>query len=86
MKDKKDERAILQNLEDAGCSKEMMQAFMQELREGQLREGLEKLSLHRRFLLEGIHREQKQIECLDYLVYCLEKEQKQNDIKKGGQR
>lgn len=39
-------------------------------------EGLKLLSSHRRLLLDRLHKDQKQIDCLDYMVYQLEKQAK----------
>lgn len=65
------EEAILQNLEDAGCSAETIRAFMADLKQGNKSEGIRKLNVHRRFLLDMLHEEQKRIDCLDYLIYEL---------------
>ncbi len=59
---------ILTNLRDAGCD----QAFIDEIEAlpstcAQLR----RLKAYRRDLLDGIHAEQKKLECLDYLIYQL---------------
>ena len=40
---------------------------------GQHQEQLKLLSDHRRHLLDCLHREERRIDCLDYLVYQLEK-------------
>ena len=42
-------------------------------RSGQYREQLRLLSDHRRLLLNRLHQEERRIDCLDYLVYQLEK-------------
>ena len=46
--------SLKQNLEDAGCSDEMVQQFMELRDKGE---------------------EEKQLDCLDYLVYRLQKKQ-----------
>ena len=68
------EDAIIQNLRDAGCGEDMIAVFMGDLHAGKMTEGLKQLSAHRRTLLAHLHKEQKQIDCLDYLVYQLEKQ------------
>ncbi len=68
------EEAIIQNLKDAGCRSDTIDAFMDNLKTGRKSEGLKALDLHRRRLLEEIHQEQKRLDCLDYLVYQLKKE------------
>lgn len=66
-------QALLDNLEDAGCDPELAQRFLILERSGQYQEQLDLLSSHRRHLLECLHREQRRIDCLDYLVYQIEK-------------
>lgn len=68
--------SVIQNLEDAGCDKETVEEFI-EL--GETNGQLKLLENHRRGLLDDFHKKQKQIECLDYLVYQIRKE-KQNKI------
>lgn len=76
MNEKREEEAIIQNLKDAGCSKTTISAFVDDLREGKMAEGLKLLEKHRRNLLDNLHKEQKRIDCLDYLVYTLSKEKR----------
>lgn len=61
--------AVIQNLEDAGCCRKMIESFMAYLEQGDLRGQLELLEKQRNCLLERVHAEEKQIDCLDYLVY-----------------
>lgn len=70
------EAAIIQNMKDAGCGQKMIAAFVETLREDKADEGMRLLAAHRRMLLEELHREQKKIDCLDYLVYQMQKLQK----------
>ena len=65
-------RAIIQNLEDAGCGQALMEQFVELVESGHLDEGLSLLEKHRRYLLDCCHTEQKRIDCLDYLIYTLE--------------
>ena len=55
--------SLKQNLEDAGCSDEMVQQFMELRDKGEEEKQLLLLSGHRK------------IDCLDYLVYRLQKRQ-----------
>lgn len=66
-------QALRDNLEDAGCDPELTERFLLLERSGQFREQLNLLSRHRRYLLECLHREERRIDCLDYLVYQIEK-------------
>ena len=70
-----DEKAIVQNMKDAGCKDACIQEFLLEYRNGARKRCGEVLSGHRRTLLENLHRVQKQIDCLDYLRYRIEKQQ-----------
>lgn len=60
---------IIQNLRDAGCDKETIEKFMFGLHNGDAKSGLKCLAVHRKKLLDSLHREQKCIDCLDYLIY-----------------
>ena len=64
---------VVQNLKDAGCTDKMVEKFMalqdSEGEEQQLR----LLSGHRKHLLEKLHRDERRIDCLDYLIYQMEK-------------
>lgn len=67
-----------QNLIDAGCGQEVVSRCM-ELREQQNTAQLMRvLARHRRSLLDRVHAGQKQIDCLDYLIYWMEKTQGKN--------
>ena len=66
-------QALLDNLEDAGCGPEVAERFLTLEKTGQHQEQLKLLSEHRRHLLNCLHREERRIDCLDYLVYQLEK-------------
>lgn len=74
MNSKNNENAIIQNLRDAGCDNGMITDFVENLRKEKIEDGLKLLEKHRRFLLDILHKDQKQIDCLDYLVYKLEKQ------------
>lgn len=65
--------AVIQNLKDAGCNVETIQQYLELEENGQTQKQLKLLSLHRKRLLEQIHQGEKCIDCLDYLVYLLEK-------------
>lgn len=68
------EESIIQNLMDSGCGTETIEAFVENIRREKYSEGLKLLAVHRRALLDELHREQKRIDCLDYLVYRMKKE------------
>lgn len=64
---------LIQNLVDAGCSEETVHRCAALAEAGQKREMIELLREHRRFLLENIHCGEKCIDCLDFLIYQVEK-------------
>ena len=68
------EDAVIQNLKDAGCNEDSITAYIKEIRAEKISDGLKLLSIHRRSLLAHLHEDQKRIDCLDYLVYQLEKQ------------
>ena len=68
--------SLHQNLIDAGCSHALVKQCIALAQENKPNELLPLLSRHRRSLLDGIHQWEKQIDCLDYLIYQLEKGQK----------
>lgn len=68
----KDEK-LLRNLLDAGCSRDFADSFF-HLEDKQKR--LRLLSCHRCSLLDEIHERQKQLECLDYLIYSIKDKSK----------
>ena len=64
---------IYQNLVDAGCDKQTTDRCMSIVRDGNYSEMLPMLSQHRTVLLDGVHTGQKRIDCLDYLIYRIQK-------------
>lgn len=67
---------LRQNLVDAGCGPEFVRQCMALARKQDQSEMIRVLSRHRRALLDTLHQSEKQIDCLDYLVYTIEKQQK----------
>ena len=57
MNSKSNEDAIIQNLKDAGCNQDIITAFIKDLKEGSIDDGMRLLAAHRRLLLEELHRE-----------------------------
>ena len=65
--------SVLQNLKDAGCTDEMIEKFMALQDSDDEEQQIQLLSGHRKDLLEKLHREEKRIDCLDYLIYQMKK-------------
>ena len=61
--------AVIQNLEDAGCTMDIIECCMACMEQGKKNELLKRLEEHRKALLHKVHEEEKHIYCLDYLVY-----------------
>lgn len=61
--------AVIQNLKDAGCDNEMVTCFLKMTECGERQGQLKLLEKQRRNLLEQVHKNEKQIDCLDYLVF-----------------
>ena len=69
------EENIIQNLKDAGCSKRQIEEFMDYAGKHERNSELKLLRQQREVLLNGLHEKQRMIECLDYLVYQISKEE-----------
>lgn len=73
MNNKQEQKRTIQNMKDAGCSEDTIKRFLLCYEAGDIKGGLKVLSTHRQALLDAIHKGQKEIDCLDYLVYQIEK-------------
>ncbi len=77
MPEASDKQAILrENLKDAGCDQDTIcrcEVLVQEEKRGEL---MRVLSLHRRALLDTVHEHERRIDCLDYLIYQIERQAK----------
>ena len=69
-----EEDKLLRNLKDAGCDDETIKKFFQLRAGGRKQEQYRLLSMHRALLLDKLHVSQQMIDCLDYLVYAMKKE------------
>lgn len=67
-----DEKSVIQTLKDAGCDNATAEAFMQNMYDGKVNAALKLLAAYRITLLQNLHTQQKQIDCLDYLVYTVQ--------------
>ena len=64
-----EEERLYQNLMDAGCGEEATKRCMSLARENEWSKLREELAKHKRDLLAALHTSERQIDCLDYLVY-----------------
>ena len=70
--DKKE--ALVQNLQDAGCNQKLIDKFLNLLNQKQFDQIFILLRKYRNTLLNNIHKQQKEIDILDYLIVDLKKE------------
>lgn len=73
MENKMTPQDLILNLKAAGFEKTMIETYISCWESGRINEQLKLLAEKRANLLEHIHQEEKQIDCLDYLVYQIEK-------------
>lgn len=64
---------VLQNLLDAGFDSNFAEECARQILDGNARFVLSALGKHRKELLDEVHTNQKRIDCLDYLIYKIEK-------------
>lgn len=69
---------ITRNLKDAGCDHQQIHQFMQYFENKNFQKQMLILKCQRCQLREEIHIFQKKIDCLDYLIYMLKKEESNN--------
>lgn len=66
---------VMQNLIDAGCNSALAEYYAQLILDGKMQSALNILGKHRKHLLDEVHTNQKRIDCLDHLIYKIEKSQ-----------
>lgn len=78
MPEASDVKAVLEeNLQDAGCDRVLAEQIMALQAQGRRGEGVVLLTQHRAAVLERCHKEQKKLDCLDYLIYQMSKQTNQ---------
>ncbi len=71
MLEKNKKEALIQNLKDAGCDLKTTNRFKDLLEQGKIEDIYILLRNYRESLLNNIHKKQKEIDILDYLVLDL---------------
>lgn len=66
---------IYQNLLDAGCCEEMTERCIAKVKDGKTSELLLILTRYRTSLLGTVREGQKQLDCLDFLIYQIKRNQ-----------
>ena len=67
---------FLQNLKDAGCTEATVSKCLTLAANNEMDELLRLLSGHKKELLKAVHTKQKEIDCLDFLIYTLRKQRR----------
>jgi len=70
---------LYQNLLDAGCNEQMIEKCMDYARNNEWEKIKPCLADCKKSLLGQVRTNQKQIDCLDFLTYRIQKEHKQED-------
>ena len=65
-----------QNLLDAGCSRSQADTILSLHNAGRVAEAKQWLLRHRLFLMEELHADQRRLDCLDYLLHNMDKEER----------
>lgn len=73
MKPYNSEGDIIHNLKDAGCTNKQIQEIIELYKNGKKEKICRILAEHRKSILNNVHKNEKQINCLDYFVYHIEK-------------
>ena len=74
MREKMTIQDLILNLKAAGFDQKATEEYLSCWRSGEIKKQLYLLSAKRDLLLHRVHQEEKQIDCLDYLVYQIAKE------------
>lgn len=64
-------------MKDAGCGEEIITKICRLYAEGQVKDAVKILRRHRCSLMEQLHDSQSKVDCLDFLVWQMEKSQGQ---------
>lgn len=74
-KKEKQEEMIIHNLHDAGCSPTIVDQYMEIYKTKNTFKQLSFLSEYRNTVLKRVHAEQLKLDCLDYMVFQLKKQE-----------
>lgn len=70
------EQDVIQNLKDAGCDNNQIQELIELYKHNKKDKILKILEEHRKNILGKVHKNEKQIDCIDYFVYQMERKDK----------
>lgn len=66
---------MIQNLKDAGCEAKTIADVCRLYEQGQIQNAVRMLRRHRCILMDSLHESQEKVDCLDFLVRRMEKQQ-----------
>lgn len=72
MSENSERKTVRQNLKDAGCSRDLIKNFMDCYDKEEREQQIKMLEKHRKELLHQVHKEERKISCLDYLMYRIQ--------------
>ena len=72
---------MVQNLKDTGCSAQTIEKVCRLYGNGQVQDAIKTLRKHRCGLMDSLHESQERVDCLDFLVWQMEKEYLKNNKK-----
>lgn len=75
---------MIQNLKDAGCSSNIIEEVLRLYKNGQIQDAIKTLRRHRCSLMDSLHESQEKVDCLDFLVWSMEKGNQSNGDNKLG--
>lgn len=67
---------LIQNLKDAGCGEAEIADVCRLYENGHIRDAVKTLRRYRCGLMDTLHKIQERVDCLDYLVRQMEKEER----------
>lgn len=76
MMDDNDEIKMISCLEDCGCPEKLIEQFLLYRKENEIKKQMSLLHRHRYDLLDILHDDQRKIDCLEYIIYRIEKGEK----------
>lgn len=71
---------LYQNLVDAGCCEEVIERGMEYAKAGRWKDIVKLIQSEKQCRVTDMHTNQKQIDCLDFLAYQIEKESQKEGI------
>ncbi len=71
-----DAEQLMQGLSDAGCSEKASELICTLFEKGSYKEMLHQMKMQRCELIDEMHKSQRRVDCIDYLIHAQEKRMK----------